>query len=90
MAPTLLPSLLQRGQAAIDNLAMLARLTRDVPAFLRRPIPLAESVAWQRDRLAHREAWLLRIVQRQIYAVPHSPHARLLRAAGSAASTGSR
>ena len=70
------------ARQALDELRMLARLTRDVPAFLRRPVTLAESIAWQRERLANREQWLLRVAERQMYAFPQSPHARLLRAAG--------
>lgn len=61
---------------------MLLRLTRDVPAFLRQPITLAESIAWQDARLATREQALMRVAEQQFYAIPDSPHAQLLRAAG--------
>jgi hypothetical protein len=70
------------ARQALGDLGMLARLTRDLPAFLRTPMSLGESNAWHRERLRERPRWLVRCVERQIYAHPGSPYLRLLRAAG--------
>jgi hypothetical protein len=66
----------------LDDLTMLARLTRDLPAFLRVPITLDASMAWQRERLATRDQQLVRVVEQQIYGFSGSPYLALLRAAG--------
>jgi hypothetical protein len=67
---------------AWDDLWMLARLTRDVPAFYREPITLDAAVAWQRERLATREQRLVRMAEEQVYSYPKSPYLHLLRSAG--------
>jgi hypothetical protein len=71
-----------RAHQALGALAMLARFTRDVPAFLREPITLSRSLDWQRERLAAREPSFLRVAEQQIYGYPGSPYLKLLRAAG--------
>jgi hypothetical protein len=73
---------LASARHALDDLTMLARLTRDAPAFLRRRITVEQAVAWQRQRLAAREAWFLRVAERQIFGFPRSPYLALLRAVG--------
>ena len=61
-----------RARQGLDDLAMLARLTRDLPAFLRASITMDACIAWQRERLATRDAWLLLVAEHQIYGFPRS------------------
>jgi hypothetical protein len=73
------------GQAvrqAAGDLAMLARLGRDVPGFLRVPVTVEVARARVRDRLAHRDRRFLDLVDRAVYRRAESPYARLLRHAG--------
>jgi hypothetical protein len=65
-----------------EDLAMLARLGRDLPRAFRAPIDAAEARARLRHRLANRERRLLAIAERAIYANPRSPYLRLLRHVG--------
>ena len=64
------------------HVVMLARLTRDLPGLLRRPISLEQARASIRERLRTRERRFLTILDRAIYRHPTSPYARLLRNAG--------
>ena len=61
---------------------MLARLTRDMPGFLRSPLGPDEAMARIRRRLADRERMFLASVERTIYRHPRSPYRALLRNAG--------
>ncbi len=76
------PPELEAARRVADDLAMLARLTRDVPPYLRRPIGAAEARARVRHHLAIRERRFLAVVERAIYRRPGSPYARLLRHVG--------
>jgi hypothetical protein len=67
---------------AFNDLAMLRRLSRDLPRFYRDRLDAAGSDEWHRERLADRAGGFLRVVERQIYAVPNSPYRLLLTAAG--------
>ena len=55
-----------------------AHLLRELPAFLRRPLDLAEARAIVRQRLAHRGTDFLTLVRREIYGNPRSPYRPLL------------
>ena len=69
------------GEAGEDA-AMLARLTRDLPRYLRTGIGLDDARRLVQGRLATREGSLLRVVERAIYRQPRSPYLALLRHAG--------
>jgi hypothetical protein len=71
-------TLRERGQDA----TMLARLARDLPAFLQRPISLAAARDGIRRRLERREERLLSILERAVFSRPASPYARLMAIAG--------
>ena len=82
-----MPSLVTSRQAhqarAIGvELAMLGRLTRDLPGWLRSPFSLAEAGARVRGGLAARDRGFLMVVERAIYGSPDSPYLALLRHAG--------
>jgi hypothetical protein len=81
--PSLSPGALTRtlGERR-EDLAMLARLGRDLPRAFRAPIDAAEARARLRHRLANRERRLLAIAERAIYANPRSPYLTLLRHVG--------
>lgn len=64
------------------DVAALLRLARDLPAFLRTPVTLAEAHDRVRERLTAREARFLSVVDRTMYGHPGNPYLRLLRAAG--------
>jgi len=66
----------------LRDLAMLARLTRDFPGFIRTPINSDQAVEIIRGRLAARGERFLRLAERTIYANQKSPHLHLLRSAG--------
>lgn len=66
----------------LNNLPMLARLTRDFPRFLRTPLTPEQAVAVIQRQLESREERFLRIAEQAIYAYPRSPYLQLLRAAG--------
>ena len=63
-------------------LPMLARLSRDLPAFLRTPLSTARAVELARDRVARREPRFLRSAELLIYKHERSPYLALLRSAG--------
>jgi hypothetical protein len=71
----------QIWQAGQDGL-MAARLARDLPGWLRRPISIEEARARVRRDLARREERFLDVVARAIYENPSSPYLKLLRYAG--------
>src|SRR5262245_9963795 len=61
---------------------MAARLGRDLPRFLRRPLTLDAAGARVRRRLATREQQLLTLIDRAVYGFARSPYRRLLANAG--------
>jgi len=61
---------------------MVARLTRDLPAYLRTPMTLDEAGRRVRHGLAHRERRFLDLVDRTVYRHAASPYRRLLEHAG--------
>jgi hypothetical protein len=67
---------------AVGEAAMLARFTRDVPRFLRKPISLEAAREQLLRDLASRQERFLAVADRAIYARPKSPYARLLKNAG--------
>lgn len=66
----------------LTELAMLARLTRDLPRFLRTPVRPEQAAAVVTRRLQARPARLLAMADRMIFRHPGSPYRRLLEAAG--------
>jgi hypothetical protein len=66
----------------IADLTMLARLTRDMPAFLRRPLTLEEARARIQCNLERRDERFATVVENQIYGYSRSPYLALLRNAG--------
>ncbi len=66
----------------LRDLAMLARLTRDLPGFIRTPITSEQAVEIIRGRLAARRERFLLMAERAIYGHQRSPYHQLLRAAG--------
>jgi hypothetical protein len=66
----------------LNNLAMLARLTRDAPRSLRTPITAEQAAAVVKRRLATREARFLGLLERAVYGHPASPYRQLLLTAG--------
>jgi len=66
----------------LHDFAMLARLTRDFPGFIRTPITSEQAVEIVQGRLATREERFLRMAEPAIYGHRRSPHQQLLRAAG--------
>ena len=67
---------------AVEELGGLARFSRDLPRFLRRPIDAREAEARLRRDLERREQRFLTIVDRAIYGQRKSPYLPLLRYAG--------
>jgi len=65
-----------------DDLAKLARVSRDLPRFLRAPVEVGRAIDTIGSRLATREPRFLALAERAVYARPSSPYLRLLRAAG--------
>ena len=61
---------------------MLARLTRDLPGFLRRPTTVSDAGTRLRHELAAREQRLLELCDQHIFSDPDNPFALLLKAAG--------
>lgn len=75
-------SFARQMQGIGDAVAMTARLTRDLPAFLRRPLTPEQARARVLHRLANRERRLLGTIERAIYRRPGSPYLRLLQHVG--------
>ncbi len=67
---------------SLNDFAMLARLTRDIPRFLRTPVTAAQAVRAMQRQLGTREKRFLQVVEQTIYSHPQSPYLRLLRSAG--------
>jgi hypothetical protein len=61
---------------------MLARLTRDLPRFLERPISVEQAEQVVRQRLQQRAERFLWLAEQAIYRQRRSPYRRLLEAAG--------
>jgi hypothetical protein len=66
----------------LNDLPVLARLTRDFPIFLRTPLAVDQAIALVQRQLKSREERFLQIAEQAIYAYPCSPYLQLLRAAG--------
>lgn len=69
------------AQAAREG-RMLARLARDLPAYMRRTMTLDEAAERMRRRIASRERAFFSLVERAIYQHGPSPYRQLLRHAG--------
>jgi hypothetical protein len=65
----------------VSDVAMLARLTRDLPGFLRSPVTAEQAATSVKRRLETRSERFLETVARTIYGHAPSPYLRLLRAA---------
>ena len=70
------------SQDAADYLLMMARLARDFPRHVRRPVTTDAAVAAVQERLKTREQRFLALVDRGVYGHPDSPYRALLRMAG--------
>jgi len=66
----------------LEYLQLFARFPLALRRFLQRTVTLDEARRTVRDRMQTRDARFLRIVERGIYAHPHSPYLRLLTHAG--------
>ena len=75
-------SAVRRARELGDDAAMLARMTRDLPGYLRTTLTLDEVRALLRHRMATREQRLLTVVERAIYGSARSPYRALLRHVG--------
>src|SRR4029434_11165536 len=67
---------------AANDLAMVARLTRDFPRHLHRPLSARDVRTAVEQRLRTRELRFLTLVECSIYGHPASPYLALLRLAG--------
>jgi hypothetical protein len=72
----------RQARAVADETIMLARLTRDLPGWLRTPFALDVAEDRLRQSLIWRDERFLRIAKRAIYGYPRSPYLTLLRLAG--------
>lgn len=61
---------------------MIARLTRDLPGFLRAPLTVDQAASVLRRRMETREDRFLSMAEQMIYGHNRSPYVQLLRAAG--------
>lgn len=66
----------------VQDAAMLARLARDLPGFLRHPLSPEAAQAGIRRRLEQREERLLFVLERAVFSRPASPYAQLMAVAG--------
>jgi hypothetical protein len=82
MSPFGLDAVERRAREASQDVAMLARLARDLPGYLRSPMSPETARQRFKDGLATRSQRLSAIVERGIYGYPRSPYLKLLRAAG--------
>src|SRR5262249_29507385 len=78
MAEGLVGTFEGRTRPMLDDLVILARLGRDLPGWLRRPITVDQAREWVRDGLARRGPNFLHLVQRTVYANRRSPYPALL------------
>ena len=65
-----------------EDAAMLGRLGRDLPRYLRRPLSIEEARRRVRLGVEQRERRFLALVDRVVYGYPRSPYRALLRHAG--------
>ena len=70
------------AQDGLINAAMLARLTRDLPRYLREPLSPGQAGAIVHWRLEHRAERFLAAVEAMLDRQPRSPYSLLMRAAG--------
>ena len=82
MARPSLEPVAQVVRAGRDDAAMLARLARDLPRFLRRPLLPEEARESVRHDLENREQRFLTFVDLAVYGPERSPYRRLLDHAG--------
>ena len=82
MAQLDLGSVVQHVHGTGREAAMLARLTLELPGWLRAPISFDEARERVRRGLATRDLRFPRVVERAIYDHPTSPYLKLLRHAG--------
>lgn len=66
----------------LDQSVATARLTRDLPRFVRRPVSLGQAERAVRDRLANRASTFARTVEHSVFRNRRSPYLPLLRHAG--------
>jgi hypothetical protein len=78
----MLVKLLPAASEALSQAAMLARLARDLPGFLRTPLSLEQAAEIVQQRLETRPDRFLWLVERAIYGYSRSPYLRLLRSVG--------
>jgi hypothetical protein len=67
---------------AAEAASMVARLTRDLPRFLRKPMTLDEAQSHVRRQIESRDERFLRLAERAIFRHAQSPYLALLRHAG--------
>ncbi len=77
-----LRSLAHRARDTAEDAAMLARLGRDLPGYLRTPLTVERARQLVRSGLEHRERRFLNMADRAVYANRRSPYRRLLAHAG--------
>ena len=70
------------GGLTMSDPAMLGRLARDLPRFLRQPIARDQVGPLVRERLTSRATRFVALAERAIYGRRDTPYRRLLRAAG--------
>ena len=75
-------SVSRRARELGDDVAMLARMTRDLPGYLRTPLTLDGIRAQLRHRMATRQQRLMTVVEHAVYRSARSPYRTLLRQAG--------
>jgi hypothetical protein len=73
---------LERATELLSDVAMAARLARDAPSFLRRPLSADQVLARTRAQMATREARFLEMVDRTIFGTKRGPYRALLQHAG--------
>lgn len=77
-----LASIIQQLGDIRDESVIVARLARDLPAYLRTRLSYDEAVERVRRRVERREQNLVSVVERAIYGYARSPYLALLRHAG--------
>lgn len=82
MAQLDLETVIRRARVAGGETAMVARLTRDLPGWLRDTRTPEDARARLRQRLLTREQRFPILVERAVYDNPRSPYLQLLRHAG--------
>ena len=77
-----LAGLARRARDVREESAMLARLSRNLPGQLRRPLSFAGARAAMLAGISSRERQIVTLVERSVYRHPSSPYRALLRHAG--------